>query len=143
MKYVKLFFSYRALQFEKRGFEKNALLIGASESGGRTWRDKKIHDFHNFSNSGLKFHMRISECIWNRIMMKKKYRFFDPFTGEAPLKISSIFYKPTKLQKIQKIDFFSKLCQKYKFQYFLWILIYTIAIDPQIKMLFRFLFSDE
>ena len=25
------------------------------ESGGRTWRDKKIHDFHNFLNSGLKF----------------------------------------------------------------------------------------
>ena len=36
--------------------------------------------------SGLKFYMRISECICNRIMMKKKYRFFDPFTGEAPLK---------------------------------------------------------
>ena len=47
---------------------------------------KKIHDFHNFSNSGLKFYMRIYECICNRIMMKKKYRFFDPFTGEAPLK---------------------------------------------------------
>ena len=29
--------------------------------------------------------MRISEWICNRIMMKKKYRFFDPFTGEAPL----------------------------------------------------------
>ena len=40
---------------------------------------------HNFSNSGLKFYMRISECICNRIMMKKKYRFFDPFTEEAPL----------------------------------------------------------
>ena len=70
---------------KKHGFEKNVLLIGASESGGRTWRDKKIHDFHNFSNSGLKFYMRISECICNRIMMKKNYRFFDPFTGEASL----------------------------------------------------------
>ena len=29
--------------------------------------------------------MRVSECICNRIMMKKKYRFFDPFTGEALL----------------------------------------------------------
>ena len=87
MKYVKLFFSYRARQFEKYGFEKNAFKVSASESRGRTWRDKKIHDFHNFSNSGLKFHMRISECICNRIMMKKKYRFFDPFTGEAPLKL--------------------------------------------------------
>ena len=28
--------------------------------------------------------MRISECICNR--MKRKYRFFDPFTGEAPFK---------------------------------------------------------
>ena len=61
-----------------------ALLIGTPESGGRTQRDKKIHDFHNFSNSGLKFYMRISECICNRIMMEKN-RFFDPFTGEAPL----------------------------------------------------------
>ena len=47
---------------------------------------QKIHDFHNFSNSCLKFYIHISECICNRIMMKKKYRFFDPFTGEAPLK---------------------------------------------------------
>ena len=46
---------------------------------------KKIHDFHNFSNSGLELYMRISECICNRIMVKKKYWFFDPFTGEAPL----------------------------------------------------------
>ena len=88
MKYVKLFFSYRALQFEKHGFEKNAFKVFSSKNGGRTWRDKKIHDFHNFSNSGLKFYMRISECICNRIMMKKKYRFFDPFTGEAPLKLN-------------------------------------------------------
>ena len=46
-----------------------------------------MYDCHNFSNSGLKCHMRISECPCNRIMMKKKYRFFDPFTGKAPLKI--------------------------------------------------------
>ena len=69
---------------------KTRLKFLVPESGGRTWRDKKIHDFHNFSNSGLKFDMRISECICNRIMMKKKYRFFDPFTGEAPLKLKSI-----------------------------------------------------
>ena len=65
---------------------KTRLKFLVPESGGRTWRDKKMHDFHNFSNSGLKFYMRISECICNRIMMKKKYPFFDPFTGEAPLK---------------------------------------------------------
>ena len=64
---------------------KTCLKFLVPESGGRTWRDKKIHDFHNFSNSGLKFYMRISECICNQ-MMKKKYRFFDPFTGETPLK---------------------------------------------------------
>ena len=40
--------SYRARQFEKHGFEKNAFKVGASESGGRTWRDKKIHNFHIF-----------------------------------------------------------------------------------------------
>ena len=66
---------------------KTRLKFLVPESGGRTWRDKKIHDFHNFSNSGLKFYMRIPECICNRIMMKKK-RFFDPFTGEAPLKFT-------------------------------------------------------
>ena len=66
---------------------KTRLKFLVPESGGRTWRDKKIHDFHNFSKCGLKFYMRISECICNRIMMKKKYRFFDPFTGEAPLKL--------------------------------------------------------
>ena len=49
--------------------------VGTSESGNRTWRDKKIHDFHNFSNSGLKFYMRISECICNRIMMTKNIDF--------------------------------------------------------------------
>ena len=65
---------------------KTRLMFLVPESGGRTWRDKKIHDFHNFSNSGLKFYMRISEYICNRIMMKKKYRFFYPITGEAPLK---------------------------------------------------------
>ena len=48
----------------------------------------KKFNFHNFSNSGLKFYMRISECICNRIMMKKNM-FFDPFTGEAPLKLRS------------------------------------------------------
>ena len=65
---------------------KTRLKFLVPESGGRTWCDKKIHDLHNFSNSGLKFYMRIFEGICNRIMMKKKYRFFDPFTGEAPLK---------------------------------------------------------
>ena len=64
---------------------KTRLKFLVPKTGGRTWRDKKIHDFHNFSDSGLKFSMRISECICNRIMNKKKYRFFDPFTGEAPL----------------------------------------------------------
>ena len=66
--------------------KKTRLKFLVPKTGGRTCRDKKIHDFHNFSNSGLKFYMRISECICNRIMMKKKFRFFDPFTGEAPLK---------------------------------------------------------
>ena len=28
--------------------------------------------------------------ICNRIMMKKKYRFLDPFTGEAPLKMNNV-----------------------------------------------------
>ena len=90
MKYVKLFFSYRARQFEKHGFEKNAFKVFSSRirRSNMTWQ--KVHDFHNFSNSGLKFNMRISECICNRIMMKKKNRLFDPFTGEAPLKSSCL-----------------------------------------------------
>ena len=102
MKYVKLFFSYRARQFEKHGFEKNAFKVFSSKNGGRTWRDKKIHDFHIFSNSGLKFYMRISECICNRIMMKKKYRFFGPFTGEAPLK----FWRALGYSKIDEPGWF-------------------------------------
>ena len=65
---------------------KNALLIGASESGGRTRRDKKIHDFHNFSNSGLKFYMRISECTCNRIMMKKNIDFLTHLQENLPLR---------------------------------------------------------
>ena len=62
-------------------FEKNAFKVFSSKNrrSNMTWQ--KNHDFHNFSNSGLKFYMRISECICNLIMMKKKYRFFDPFTG--------------------------------------------------------------
>ena len=47
-----------------------------------------------FSNSGLKFYMLISECICNRIMMKKIYQFFDPFTGEAPVKAGACFRRP-------------------------------------------------
>ena len=72
MKYIKLFFSYRARQIEKHGFEKNAFKVFSSKNSMflSTW--KKIHDFQNFSNSGLKFYMRISECICIRIMMKKK-----------------------------------------------------------------------
>ena len=50
---------------------KTRLKFLVPKTGGRTWRDKKIHDFHNFSNSGLKLYMRISECICNRIMIKK------------------------------------------------------------------------
>ena len=83
MKYVKLFFSYRARQFEKHGFEKNAFKVFSSKNGDRTWRDKKIHDFHNFSNSGLKFYMRISECICNRI--KKNIDFLTHLQEKLPL----------------------------------------------------------
>ena len=75
---------------------KTRLKFLVTKTGDRTWRDKKIHDFHNFSNSSLKFYMRISECMCNRIMMKKKYRFFYPLTGEAPLKF---WIKPA--QKVQ------------------------------------------
>ena len=61
---------------------------------------------------GLKFYMRISECICKRIMMKKKYRFFDPFTGEAPLNswfygrglCMSILYSYTDRQIISKFN---------------------------------------
>ena len=54
---------------------KTRLKFLVPESGGRARRDKTIRDFHNFSNSGLKFYMRISECICNRIMMKKNIDF--------------------------------------------------------------------
>ena len=48
-------------------------------------RDKKIHDFHNFSNFGLKFYMRISECICTRIMMKKNIDFLTHLQEKLPL----------------------------------------------------------
>ena len=59
---------------------KTRLKFLVPESGGRTWRDKKIHDFHNFSNFGLKFYMRIFECICNWIMMKKNIDFLTHLT---------------------------------------------------------------
>ena len=61
------------------------------------WRDKKIHDFHNFSNSGLKFYMRISECKCSRIMMKKKSIFWPIFGHEAVLNIIAQASGLTKL----------------------------------------------
>ena len=64
---------------------KKRLKFLVPESGGRTWRDKKIHDFPNFSNSGLKFYMRISECICNRIMMKKNIDFLTHLQEKLPL----------------------------------------------------------
>ena len=80
-------FSYRARQFEKHGFEKNAFKVFSSKNSMFSWRDKKIHDFHNFSNSGLKFYMRISECMWNRIMMKKNIDFLAHLQEKLPLKV--------------------------------------------------------
>ena len=53
--------------------------------GGRTWRDEKIHDFHNFSNGGLKFYIRFSKCICNRIMMKKNIDFLTHLQEKLPL----------------------------------------------------------
>ena len=47
---------------------------------------KKFMTSTIFRIPAWKFYMRISECMCNRIMLKKKYQFFDPFTGEAPLK---------------------------------------------------------
>lgn len=41
------------------------------------------------------------------------------------------------------MDFFSKLWQKCKFQYFYQVLGHTIATHPQIKMLFPFFILDE
>ena len=64
---------------------KNMVKVFSSKNSMFSSTYKKIHDFHNFPNPSLKFNMRISECICNRIMMKKN-RFFDPFTGGAPLK---------------------------------------------------------
>ena len=45
----------------------------------------KVHDFHNFSNSGLKFYMRIFECICNRIMMEKNIDFLTHLQEKLPL----------------------------------------------------------
>ena len=117
MKYVKLFFSYRARQFEKHDFEKNAFNVFSFKTWGRTWRDKKILDFQNFSNSGLKFYMRISECIYNRIMMKKKYRFFYPFTGEAPLKSWQFSCELTpNLRFYEILNFLKNVCGSSNFR---------------------------
>ena len=63
---------------------KTRLKFLVTKTGGRTWRDKKIHDFHNFSNSGLKFYTRISECICNRIMIKKISIFWPIYRRSSP-----------------------------------------------------------
>ena len=86
MKYVKLFFSYRARQFEKHGFEKIAFKVFSSKNrrSNMTWQ----------KNSWLPqfFELRpeiLHAYFWMHMQSnndEKKFRFFDPFTGKAPLK---------------------------------------------------------
>ena len=68
---------------------KTRLKFLVPKTGGRTRCNKKIHDFHNFSNSGLKFYMRISECICNRIMMKKNIDFLTHLQEKLALRGST------------------------------------------------------
>ena len=48
-------------------------------------------------------------CVFlNRIMMKKKYRFFYPFTGEAPLKVTFLRPRSLILTMVEASSFASK-----------------------------------
>ena len=87
MKYVKLFFSCRARQFEKRGYEKNAFKVFSSRirRSNMTWqKNSRLPQFFEFQPKILHAYFWIHMQSNND---EKKISIFVPFTGEAPLKL--------------------------------------------------------
>ena len=105
-------------------------------------------------NSADRIFWSLSDYFWCRkLILCPQMEFLEWIARKVFNRFRSnfvyIFYTPlvfvwTRIIEISNLVFFIILkSHKHKVQYFHSILVHTITIDPQIKMLFRFSISDE